>query len=155
MAGCIFTLGKIDKKLMIPLIYLVLYIFINIFEQEKYSNIAVIYIENFGKSLAEIMVFFISTFVKYAFKTKLEPKSEKQNYLKDFGILFIIIAFYKFNDILPYLFDKLNKDKSKYDNSREVLVNDALILIIITLATFVTLKYKYYIHHIICIVIMT
>ena len=94
MSGYIFTLGKIDKKLIIPLIYLVLYILINIFDQEKYSNIAIIYIESFGKSLGEIMVFFISIVVKYKFKTKIGSKTKKQKYLKDFGILFIIIAFF-------------------------------------------------------------
>ena len=156
MSGFIFTLGKIDKKLIIPLIYLLIYIFIDLFDKEQYSNITAIYIEKYGNSLGEILVYFISIIVKYAFKKKLTRKSGKQNYLKDFGILFLIAAFYKLNDLLPYSLNKFNKDNDKYkdDNSKVLLVNDALELIIITLVTFLTLKYKYYIHHIISIVII-
>ena len=155
MSGCIFTLGKMEKKLLIPLIYLLFYSLIN-FLNEQNSNISAMYIENFGRSISGILGFFISNIVKYAYKTKLIQKSGKQNYLKDFGILFIIAAFDELNEILPYSLDKLNKvrNKNKNDNSKELLVNDALELIIITLVTIFTLKYKYYVHHVICIVII-
>ena len=121
MSGWIFTLGKVDKKLIIPLIYILFNIFFNIFDMHDYSNICSGYIENLGNSIAEIMVFFVSTVVKYAFKITLAHKSKKQNYIKDFGILFLITAFYKINDILPYLLNKLNnaKDDNEDDNSRE------------------------------------
>ena len=157
MSGCIFILGKVDKKLIIPLIYILFYTVLNIINMDDYSNISADYIENFGNSIAEILVFFVSIVVKYAFKTKLAHNSEKQNYLKDFGILFLITAFHKINDILPDLLDKLNKakDDNEDDNSRELLLNGALVFIIITVTTFLTLKYRYYIHHIICIVIIT
>ena len=156
MSGYIFTLGKIDKKLLIPLIYLLLYAIILIFNTETYSNISPIYIENYGMSFADIMVFFVSNVAKYTFKTKSSEKSERQNYLKDFGILFLISAFSKFNDFLPYLLDKLDnvKGKTEDENSRILLVNDVVVLVIITLLTFFILKYKYYIHHIISIIII-
>ena len=154
MSNSIFILGKMDKKLLIPLIYLLFSILINIFNSKKYSNISASYIENFGGTIGDIFVFFISVIVKYAFKTKLIKKSEKQNYLKDFGILFLITAFNIFKENIPYILDKYNKDKNKIDNSAQLLVNDALVLIIITLVTFFTLKYKYYIHHKICIMII-
>ena len=157
MSGCIFIIGKVDKKLIIPLIYILFYTVLNIINMDDYTNISADYIENFGNSIAEILVFFVSIVVKYAFKTKLAHNSEKQNYLKDFGILFLITAFHKINDILPNLLDKINKakDDNEDDNSRELLLNGALVFIIITVTTFLTLKYKYYIHHIICIVIIT
>ena len=120
MSNSIFILGKMDKKLLIPLIYLLFSILINIFNSKKYSNISASYIENFGGTIGDIFVFFISVIVKYAFKTKLIKKSEKQNYLKDFGILFLITAFNIFKENI----------------------------------TFFTLKYKYYIHHKICIMII-
>ena len=156
MSGCIFILGKMDKKLLFPLVYLIIYVFINIFDREKHTTIAAAYIENFGRSLSNIIVFFVSIVVKYTFKRKLSQKSEKKHYLKDFGILLLISAFQQFTDFLPYIFDKLNKvkDETNDDNSKELLVNGALELIIITLTTFFALKYKYYIHHIICIVII-
>ena len=157
MSDCIFTFGKKDKKLLIPLIYLIVYILINIFETEP--NIVDTYIENFSMSISEIMGFFISVIVKHFFKIKLTQKTEKQKYLKDFGILFLITGFYKFNDILPFALDKLNhaknnEDEKDIDNSREILINDALELIVISLVTYLTLKYKYYIHHIISIIII-
>ena len=157
MSDCIFTFGKKDKKLLIPLIYLIVYILINIFETEP--HIVDTYIENFAMSISEIMGFFISVIVKHFFKIKLTQKTEKQKYLKDFGILFLITGFYKFNDILPFALDKLNnaknnEDEKDIDNSREILINDALELIVISLVTYLTLKYKYYIHHIISIIII-
>ena len=157
MSDCIFTFGKKDKKLLIPLIYLLANIFINIFETEY--NIVDTYIENFAMSISEIMGFFLSVIVKHFFKIKLNQETEKQKYLKDFGILFLFAAFYKFNDILPFVLDKLNKaknneDEKDIDNSRGLLVNDALELIIISLVTYCTLKYQYYIHHIISIIII-
>ena len=145
MSGWIFTLGKIDKKLLFPLICLLFYTFLNIVDILEYSHRAADYIENFSRSLSEIMIFFVSCVVKYAYHTKLPPKSEKPSYLKDFGILFLITAFHKINDILPNLLDKLNhaKDDNVDDNSRELLLNGAIEIIIITLSTFFILKYKY------------
>ena len=138
------------------MIYLLLYAIILIFNTETYSNISPIYFENYGMSFADIMVFFVSNVAKYTFKTKSSEKSERQNYLKDFGILFLISAFSKFNDFLPYLLDKLDnvKGKTEDENSRILLVNDVVVLVIITLLTFFILKYKYYIHHIISIIII-
>ena len=102
MSNSIFILGKMDKKLLIPLIYLLFSILINIFNSKKYSNISASYIENFGGTIGDIFVFFISVIVKYAFKTKLIKKSEKQNYLKDFGILFLITAFNIFKENITF-----------------------------------------------------
>ena len=160
MSDCIFTLGKKDKKLIIPLIYLLVYAIINIIESDD-QNIVDTYLENFAMSISEIMGFFISVIVKHVFKIKLNQKTRKQNYLKDFGILFLIAAFCKFNDILPYALDRINEakdnnegDEKNYDNSIELLINDAMELILITIVTYFTLKYKYYIHHIICIIMI-
>ncbi len=49
---------------------------------------------------------------------------------------------------MPYAFAKLQSEDAQ-DNSRELLVNDALELVIITFVTIFTLKYKYYNHHVI------
>ena len=160
MSNCIFTIGKKDKKLIIPLIYLLAYTLINIFDSDE-QNIVDTYLENFAMSISEIMGFFISVIVKHIFKIKLNQKANKQNYLKDFGILFVITAFYKLNDILPYALDRLNgikenddsNDKNA-DNSVELFINNAIELIIITIVTYFTLKYKYYIHHIISIIMI-
>ena len=153
MSKCIFALGKKDKKLLIPLLYLLCYIFINIFDKEADEDLPTTYITNFAMSISEIMFVFIGLVVKYAFKIKPSQKSEKQNFIKDFGILFFITGFYKLNDIMPYALEKL-QDEEAQDNSRELLVNDALELVIITFVTIFTLKYKYYIHHVISIVLI-
>ena len=50
---------------------------------------------------------------------------------------------------------EINKeDEEKTDTSRVLYINNALVILIITLATFFILKYKYYIHHIISIIII-
>ena len=103
MVNCIFALGKKDTKLLIPLLYLVCYILINIFDTEADEDLPTTYITNFAMSTSEIMFVFIGLVVKYAFKIKPSQKSEKQNFLKDFGILFFITGFYKLNDIIIFL----------------------------------------------------
>ena len=155
MPNCIFALGKIDNLLIIPLIYLLVYVGVNFYEYYYEPTIVSSYIDNFAMSISEIMACLIGIIVKYAFRTKLTKKNEKQKYIKDFGILFIITAFYRLNDILPYALEKAFKeDDEDGDNSKELLVNDAFELIIISLATFFVLKYKYYKHHILSIVII-
>ena len=74
--------------------------------------------------------------------------------MKDF-FLFLIVAFHVVDDVLPYLDLEINyNDDEKIDTSRDLYINNAGVLLFITLSTFLILKYKYYIHHVLSIIII-
>ena len=157
MPKCIISLGSIKKKLFIPLLYIILYIFINIYhdyiaEDPEEFDIVTLYIEGFGTTISEVMIFFIGNAFRYTNKRKLMKKLTKQNYLKDLSILFILTVFYMANTLSPFYLKE--EGEKKDDTSRELYIIDAIELIFITIATHFFLKYNYYIHHIISIIII-
>ena len=157
MPKCIISLGSIKKKLFIPLLYIILYIFINIYhdyiaEDSEEFDIVTLYIEGFGTTISEVMIFFIGNAFRYTNKRKLMKKLTKQNYLKDLSILFILTVFYMANTLSPFYLKE--EGEKKDDTSRELYIIDAIELIFITIATHFFLKYNYYIHHIISIIII-
>ena len=155
MSNFIFSLGKLNKNLIAPLCYLLVYILVDVYYFYHEDNIATFYLESFGMSTAEILIFFVSVIIKHTFKNKSNKNPQNQNYIKDFFFLFLIVAFHVIDDLLPYLDLEINKeDEEKTDTSRVLYINNALVILIITLATFFILKYKYYIHHIISIIII-
>ena len=83
MSDCIFTFGKKDKKLLIPLIYLLANIFINIFETEY--NIVDTYIENFAMSINGI---FSKCYCQTFFQNKIKSKNRKAEIFKRFWYSF-------------------------------------------------------------------
>ena len=75
MSGCIISLGLINKQLLLPILYIILYCFINIYEEhiaddsDKY-DIAKFYIEGFGVKISEIMIFFVANKFRYSSSKK-------------------------------------------------------------------------------------
>ena len=57
------------------------------------------------------------------------------------------------NTLSPYYLKEEIEEKD--DTPRDLYINDAIELILIFLGTFIFLKYKYYMHHIISIIIIT
>ena len=157
MPDCIISLGFIDKKLLIPLFYIILYCFINIYEEHiaddsgKY-DIAIFYTEGFGIKISDAMIFFIANKFRYSSSQKKNNIIKKQNYIKDFSILFLLTVFYTATD-LSLLF-LIHEEDTKTYSARELYINYAIELIIISLSTYLILKYKYYKHHILSIAII-
>ena len=146
MPDCIISLGFIDKKLLIPLFYIILYCFINIYEEHiaddsgKY-DIAIFYTEDFGIKISDVMIFFIANKFRYSSSQKKNNIIKKQNYIKDFSILFLLTVFYTATD-LSLLF-LIHEEDTKTYSARELYINYAIELIIISLSTYLILKYKY------------
>ena len=154
MPECIIKLGLINKKLLFPLFYIIIYWFVNIYEDhiaedsEDYE-MAIFYIEGFGMKISEVMIFFIANKFKYKSQKQNDIPIKKQKYFKDFSILFLLTIFYMANELSPYY---LKPEDEKNDiTSRELYLNDAIELIFISVTTYFVLKYKYYKHHILSI----
>ena len=142
----IITLGIIDKKLLYPLIYIIVYIAIQIYWIYTEYNEVTLYIESIGFSVGQIMTVLINCIFKYKRNTK--KNSQSKNYFKDFLILLIIDGFYFISNLFTTI---TGDDEEDTDTSRELYINDALEIIFLSLITYFILKYKYYIHHIISI----
>ena len=70
---------------------------------------------------------------------------------KSYFILFLILTFYRIPDVLEiFILNDKNEENFVY---KQLFINDSLEIIFISLTTYFLLKYKYYIHHIISVVI--
>ena len=143
----IIALGSIDKRffLILALIILKIAFVVSTYEEKTYElyDTNIIYMEDdVGSLIAGIILIFI-------FKPKKKEKSVKIKNFKYFIILFIlkmIQAFYY------YLYFYIFEDPCYSYNFIQITFN-GLELIFVTIGTFALLKYKYYIHHIICLII--
>ena len=61
----IISLGTIDKKLLIPLAYIIINIFTNIYWLNQEYNIITLFIEGFGYSIGQIITIFLRSAFKY------------------------------------------------------------------------------------------
>ena len=116
------------------------------------NDLVILFIEGFGTTISEVMCFFFGIGSRFKRNEKRKKNVSKQNYFKDFSILFLLTVFYMANIFSPYYLK--DDDEKKDDTSRELYINDGIELILITLATLVFLKYKYYTHHIISIILI-
>ena len=151
MANFIFSLGKIDKKLLFPFIYIILYICLNIFYNYTEYSVVTLFLEGFGFSIGQMLTIFVGCAFKYnriRTKKKNEPILE---FFKNYSFLFIIDAVYMLSNLLPYF---AFGDEEEEDSSRELFINDAIEIIFLTLITYFFLKYKYYNHHFISIALI-
>ena len=162
MARFIISLGIINKKLLIPSIYTLVCILVNIYYIDKDYNEVRIFVEALGMSIGEMSIYFTQNIFKYRrIATKKKKRNTIRQYVKDYLILFFFILINILNKLSPfYIFTEdensettevEDKDKGKY---RELFMNDALEIVFMTLVTYFLLKYKYYIHHFISIIML-
>ena len=144
MSKCIFSLGTIDKRLYIPLLNIINYIVIDIyyiFFPEDDVNVFIYY---FGYSLGEMMTVFVPYIFKYKNGTKKIKNFTKEN-LIDYSIyLFLDLLIILTEDVLVYFTD---------DSISLMCTIRAYEIFIIVIISILILKYKYYIHHIVSLVI--
>ena len=159
MSNSIFILGKINKKLILPLIQIILHIFIHFYWGNfgYYGfNLARFYLEVFGYSIGEITTFFIRAFL-FRNNSKNIKKNTKNdnnsNYFKDYMIMFILEAFYELSHLLSVSLEYETKNEDE-GTSLNLYTNNSIEIILLSLITYYVLKYKYYIHHIISIVLI-
>ena len=141
----IIILGKIDKKLLYPVIYIIIYALIHIYRLYNESNIVIISIENTGAALGQISTIFINCYFKPIFKRKYIIKKK---YFKYYFFLVLINILYGLSNSFGTI---LGEDEDN-NNIYRLYINDAIEIIALTIITYFFLKYKYYLHHIISIV---
>ena len=113
MSKCIFSLGKINIKLILPLIDITLFIIINIFKSYiKDDSDAIFFLYNIGYSLGQIMTIFINFAFKYRkIYRKKKKKEQFKKICKNYLLLIMINIFYFLSQAftLTYLFKLLEK----------------------------------------------
>ena len=128
MSKFIFSLGKIDRKLILPLIHIILVSLVFLYETKREQNMATLFFEYLSLAIGEIMTFFISIAFKYK-RVSYKKKKTDKNYLKDFSIFFII----DFIFVLTYLFFLLSLKDEETDLFRNIYINDTIEIIFITI----------------------
>ena len=136
----IITLGRIDKKL----IFLVFVTIVRTIDlvityeiQDDYSiDIILTFVQEIGAILLGIILLFI-------FKQKLQKKESKRKSFKYF-IYFLILRTVKscYEKMYGYF---VKEKKYKWNNLLNTI--NGVEIFLMTLGTFILLKYKYYIHH--------
>ena len=150
MVSFIISLGIINKKMLFPLIYIVvdiIYFFSNFYI--KYNEVS-IFISGLGASKGKLLVFFLSKIFKYRRTLSKKKKVPIKQYIKDYLILIFINAFFIFRRLIPYYVIRNNNGSNIFEY-KELFI-DSLQIIFLTLFTHFFLKYKYYIHHIISLI---
>ena len=82
MSRCIFILGTIDKKLLIPLLLSIVYLILNIYEYFYPANDSNIFVDYFGYSLGQISALIIPKIFKIKRNTKKSKKNAQKEILK-------------------------------------------------------------------------
>ena len=149
MKEFIFSLGTVERKLIWPFLCTMIQIIqttINIYYPEDKKN-SIIY--NFSSAIGEILIIIIPyIFESKNPKQKDEKKCTKQNILHYFllllfnGIYFGVIAY---NSLANGTHSNIHESS---DYTKEVIE-----IIFVTILTFLILKYKYFIHHIISLIL--
>ena len=144
MVNFIFSLGLIDKRLIIPFLNSVVYIIDNVYFYYYPDDDVNIFFYFLGFSVGEILVVTLPYIFKYKKKDKKEKKCTKENIIDYFLFLFLNLIGIIINIVIGF-YD---------DNTIDIIcTTEAIEIIFICLATAIFFKYKYYIHHIICIII--
>ena len=150
MSNFIFSLGFINKSLLIPIFYMITYIGIYIYYEFFVYNEAAFFLEGISASIGIALLFFVSAKYKYQrIIHQKKKKSSKKNYIKDYFFIFLAAAFFNVSIFLQAYAGEIYKGEQ--DSATALYVNSALQIIFITLITYFFLKYKYYIHHYISI----
>ena len=147
MASFIISLGVINKKMLFPLMYILVVVIKKIFDLFHLYNEVALFLGGFGFSAGELLVFFLSKIFNYRRTLAKKKKVPMKQYIKDYSILFFINAFFMFQRLIPYYI----VSDDKYENI-ELFISETLEIIFITLITHFFLKYKYYMHHIISLI---
>ena len=146
------------KKLLLPFGVAFMQILINIMNVIINENPKNQLLEMIDLAFSEMAIALIPLFNIYTFKTTtsvfLRKKLRKK--IRDYSILVIIFVVYVFLNIyrtqLMSAFYQKNKSLSNPHNS-DLSSFESIELIFITIVSFLLLKYKYFIHHIISIII--
>ena len=141
MSEHIFIIGAVDKKLVIPFLLSIVYILYNLCGYFYEYNDSTIFVDYTGNSFGQILVLIIPCIFKIRKDEEERKKCTKEN-IKDYFFLILISFFYCAVEILSIYF---------VDDALCYLEGSEIIIIFIMTSLF--MKYKYYMHHIISLII--
>ena len=95
MANFIISLGVINKKMLFPLIYIIIHFAINIYDLYVEYNEVSLFIMGFCFSLGEILTFFVAQIYKYRRIGIKKKKTPMKQYIVDYSFLFLINLCYQ------------------------------------------------------------
>lgn len=140
--------GQIDKKLIWPFFYALVQIIEDLVLKsilKNKQNTLITYIET---SIGQMSIMFIPLIFGYKNKNANEKKCTKKN-IKYFFLLLLFNLIYYI--VLSACAMTLNIVTNPHDST--FFTKEGIEIILITLITFLVLKYKYFNHHIICLII--
>lgn len=151
MKECIFSIGRVDKRIIWPILLAIAQIFLNLTDNifiKEYVNIVDTYAVSIGMML-ELIIPFIIKDKNNAINikeicTKQNIKYQSIIWIINF-VLFVANALAIFGDLSP-----ATSPHNSLLVTREII--EIICLIIITAIFF---KYKYYVHHIVCLIIFS
>ena len=148
---CIFSLGAINKKLFFPLLLTLTQIIINVSDYlfKKYNIKSHQIMDSSGIGLGGMSSLFIPCILRYK-KSDNEKICSKKNvkYMSIFiGIYLVYYAIFT----ISFLTTESSNLDDPHINS--LFTREAFEIILLTIITYIFLKYKYYIHNIISLVI--
>ena len=149
MSKCIFSLGIIDKKLIIPLLEIIIYMIYFIYESFDPSDKINILFFYFGNSIGEMITFYIPYIFKYENNYKTKNKKQKKCTKNNIIDYFFLLLFHLLKTICVIYEFHMDDENTSY-----ICTMEALEIIMMCLATKFFLKYKYYIHHLISLIII-
>ena len=142
----IISLGRIDKKLIFIIFVTIVRMIDLVITYEIQDDYSIDIILTFVQEIGSILLGLILLFI---FKQKLQKKESKRKSFKYF-IYFLLLRTVKscYEKIYPYF---VKEKKHKWNNLLNTI--NGIEIILMTLGTYILLKYKYYIHHYISMII--
>ena len=133
MANFFISFGLLNKKLLFPLIYILIYFCANIYNLYSEDNEVSLFIDGFGYSFGQILTFFINQFFKYRRNIIKKKKIPSKKYFIDYLFLFLISIFYHILGLTPFYIYKSNENENSKEmiayKYRDLFINDAIKVI--------------------------
>ena len=152
MVNCIFKLGTVDKKIVLPFLMSINQVILNLIDffyersQVETSNV----LDSLAISLGSMSLMIIPYILKYKKPISKNNICTKKNIKYQailFGADFLLIALIGACSVMGNSNEEISNPHLSV-----VCTKEALEIIILIALTTLFMKYKYYIHHIICII---
>ena len=149
MKKCIFTLGLFDRKLVWTIVFGIIQILKDLINNKFLKDLQHAQLNNLGGGIGQMLIIIIPYISRHKKQNDSnEKKCTKKNFLFFFLLIILNLIFYTVIGIST----ALTGVSSNHHDS--IFCSKASIeIILITLITFLFLKYKYFIHHIISLII--
>ena len=125
MAKCFISFGIINKKMLFPLIYIIISSLINIYGLNKENKEVFKFMSDFESILGELSSFFVGQIIKYRSITEKKNKNSKKQLILDFFFFFLINSFFMLIRYIPLFFMNIGKEVEN-DKYKDLLIIDAL-----------------------------